>query len=1406
MNTPNGRPSNLLLTGGILAMMIAVGIGGFVFFKYMNNIDVQDLMFDTWVNEKRQLFSMLADDISTPVDISGTPQRNDWITRSGGGTLKWSTTLHEVAGEPLSSPAVVDFNNDGRREIVIASAGDTIYCLEPMSGGYWWQDPWTDDVIDYLGQTPQTSGLDFKPPPIFSSVIVADVTMGDTPEVIIGVKDGALCLGSDGQKLWKKGLTSGYYFSTACITDLEGEWNGNKEDLEIILASDDENRNGWLEAFEVDGGAIFREEAPTGGEGGLIGCSVVASNLAGNFYDGHLSINPDPSKERDTDLIIGNHNRGLRIWSRQGENSEGKPNYDESTSGWLGGHQTYATAAIANTTGGPEYEIYIGCSEGYPVEWTGWGGKLYVYTPDGKKLWDYSTGSSRASIFSSPAIADMQVAKDDPEEKHLDYELVFGSDNGKLYCMNTETRSLLWTFDTGGRCMSSPAILNIDNDDNLEIIIASDSGKIFCLDGDPSDGIDEGISYPGDGPTQDVLWVYDVGVPIGISSAVVADIDLDGQLEVVIGDTEGNVYCIAAGGRSVRGQADWPEFHNDLNRTGFYNPQTSYGVDLYMRRDPVSGIAEPAVKSVQPGQFVTYNITCENTGKGISEMNRDKIHVRLDPNSVPEGWRAWLETPQHGGNENPEYVMLASQETANLVLHVFAPWEGEIGEMARINITANSTLDQWASDRLTTLTILDLFVDFDLNFLKQRDQDPLSVLFNKKWDKINPGTEQVYTISILNKGNLNDTYLLSLSDPPLDTGWDWYFMETGTRVDSVTLTSPIFGTAGSVSGTTRTLKVIVPADALRDTMIPITLKGESLKSLSSNVEQVIKYDELIIVVGEYNELQLKIEDSTKFVNPNSTVEFTLFITNMGNKDVIKVRLMAEGIQSGWTVRYPEEDIAVFQGSTYSVPIRITAPGYARAGTKLVMNIQGVIVGTQFRAQAPLTVIVNHVYDFDASVLQKDGIRVNPGSNAWFNVQISNLGNGEDNIKPTSYEIPMDWNLTFYDSEGFQKYEISLDYQANVFLLGRIRIPFDTRTNWYTVGLNISGEGSFKVIYMRVFVNQTFDLRIRTEDGRTDLRTDIQPKQEKPFVAMISNFGNGQEVVTVRLGRQYDPVREQMEVLQDEWEGRFVAVSNTPDFTTNIRPTDFRSPFVISNVGADVYYIPDRDIANRTGTDIRTITTLTLVLDKGQTAWVHFTIKSPENEIVDTTTVTPVQVSATGIGINDWGVLRINLTVLFPDLAFSGKIEISGGSGGRYRNGDVLTIIVKVVNIGDIVAENVDVQLLIDGQEKKVQTLRTVKNQSDDVKTVIFTWIAVTGTHEIKVVLDPENNIIERADQFQQGGSQNNNEIKRVVRVSGSDFIKVAVSNNPIISTLLIILLAIAILVGAALYLKKKNMI
>ncbi|MGA1866486.1 MAG: CARDB domain-containing protein [Thermoplasmatota archaeon] len=1406
MDRPIAIPHAWLLTVGLMLIMVGASIGGFVLYKYVDDVGADLLIYDTWLNEKRDLLSKLGD-TTVPVDEKGNPMRDDYITRSGGGSLKWMTTLFEGEGEYLSSPAVLDLNNDNDLEVVIASAGDYVFALGP-DGEYYWSQPYSDDIIDYLGQTAGTSGLDFDPPHIFSSVIAADVNLGDTPEIIIGVKDGALCIGDEGKKQWKKGMTTGYYFSTACITDLEGDWTGNKEDLEIVLASDDEGRRGWLEAFEVDGGAIFREEAPTGSEGGLIGCSVVAHDLDGDFWDGPFLINPDVSKERDTELIIGNHDRGLRIWVRQGENAEHKPNYDESTGGNLGGHQTYATSAVANVTGTPECEIFVGCSEGYPRTWTGWGGKLYVYTPGGKKLWDYSTGSSRASIFSSPAIADLQIAKDDPEEKHLDYEVVFGADNGMMYVMNTEFHSLLWSFDTGGRCMSSPAICNIDNDDELEILIGSDSGKVFCFDGDPSDGIDEGVNYPGDGPNQDVLWIYDTQVPIGISSPVVADIDLDGMLEVIIGDQEGHVYCIAAGGRSVKGQEDWTEFHCNLNRTGFYNPQTSYGVDIYPKLDEF-GRPDTMVKSIQPGSFVQFNLTVENTGKGITEMNRDKIYVKIQQESVPDYWSAWLDTPPDKGNDNPDYVRLASQETAHVTLWVYAPWEGDIGEMARINVTANSSSDEWSEDTATTLSVLNLFVDFELFYLKAVDQDPLSELVGRKWDKINPGDDQIYTISIRNKGNLNDTYMLTLSTPPRDAGWNWYFVETGTLNASTSLTAQVLADQfGGISGQTFIVKVECPIEATRDTKIPILLKGVSVLSMSSDIEEITQKDELIMVVGEHNELQLKIEDSTKFVNPNATVEFYLLITNLGNKDVINVLLSVQGRISGWDVKFPEEPIPVYQGQTKTVPIVIRAPNWAQANSKLVLNMIGEIEGApNFKSTAPLTVIVNHVYDFDAVVIEKQGVYVEPGETVWFTMQISNLGNGDDDISPSAFEILLDWNMTFYNKEGFQKYDVTIDFEELIYLYGRIKVPENTRTGLYPVGVNLSGEGSSLVVYVKVFVNQTFDLRVTSIDDDHNISANIRPDQEKPFVIKVSNKGNGLETVTMRLGAQYDHTNDAMGVLYDGWEGKFVAVANTPDFTTNILPYDFREPIVIRNTEWDTYYTPNFTAAAASGTNLDEIREIVLVLDMGQTAWVHLNLKAPAFEVGEPSG-TGIEVAGSGIGPKDYDLTHLTLFVLFPDLEFVGKVEFSGGTSDNYdaKVGDVLTIIVRLMNSGDIPAENVDVQLLIDGVDKKTSTLRTVKNDTEDVKTVIFSWVAEAGEHNIKVVIDPNNNIIESHDQFTRGGEGNNNELKARVDVEGSFVVKELVNDYPVVSTMLIILLAIVILVGAALLLKGSKKI
>jgi len=1385
-----------MLEIGILFLFVAVSFSGIMLFRSMDRTDVDRLVFDRWLNDKREVFREIGPDI--PVDINGDPARDDSLTRSGGGTLEWEQTL--FPGEALSSPALVDLDNNNDMEIVIASAGDAVFALGP-DGRFLWDEPYADDVIDYLGQTTGTSGLDFEPPPIFSSVISADVNLGDTPETIIGVKNGALCIGSDGSKQWRKGMTTGYYFSTPCITDLEGEWTGNKEDLEIILASDDESRRGWLEAFEVDGGAIFREDAPTGGEGGLIGCSVVAHDLDGDFWDGPVLIDPEPSKERDTELIIGNHDRALRIWVRQGENAEGKPNYDEMTSANTGGHQTYATTAIANVTGDPACEIFTGCSEGSLKTWTGWGGRLYCFSSSGKQLRYFSTGNIKASIFSSPAIADLQVAKDDPEEKELKYEVIFGCDNGIMYVLDAEGLNLLWSFDTGGRVLSSPAICNIDNDGELEIVIGSDSGKVFCLDGDPSDGVDEGIAYPGDGSGYDVLWAYDTKDPIGISSPVVADIDLDGKLEVVIGNQEGHVFCISAGGRAVKGQSDWPEFHCDLNRTGFYNPQLSYGVDLYAKKDK-NGRSEPMVRSISPGSEVMYNITVENTGVGISEVNKDIIYVGIQGSSVPVDWRAWLDTPPDRGNDNPGYVRLSSQEKVDLVLHVFAPWEGDIGEMARINVTANSSSNQWARDTLTTMSVFDLFVDFDLGFNRLPSTDPLDPLVGQKWERIGPGEERDFQLTISNKGNLNDSYEIVLSPPPKEAGWNWYFIETKGQKMMVNLTAgALRDVFGGISSKTFTIKVEVPSGAAKDQRIPVQVAGTSVLSRNSKIEEIRKTDTLVMIVGVNRDLVMYSNDPTLHVDPNSSVEFSLYLMNNGNQDLIRVLLSSSQTPKGWTMSSPSGPIEVYQGQSKLVVVKVTAPRYARANEKLVLTITGVIEGSpNYKDEVILTTIVNHVYDFDAVVLNKEGIRIDPGKTQWFAIQVSNLGNTEDILKPSAYQIKLDWNLTFYNVEGYQKYELLLDFDTSMTIKGLLKIPFNTRTGRYDVALNLTGIGSSKIVFLKVFVNQTYDLQVRSLSGSNNLTSQIRPDQERAFTITVSNFGNGPERVALKLGAKFDPVKDQMELLYDGWGGKFVAVANTNDFTTNIRTFDFREPVPISNMVPDVYYTPNYTASSDVVEEIRE---LVLILDKGQTAYVHLVLKAPYFET--SSEIVSVDVSGKGVGgQKDFEVTTLYLELLFPDMKFVDKMVLSGGSGSRNtvaRVGEMVTIQVKVHNTGDIPAEDVDIRLYIDGVEKSTRTLKVLKNDSDDIKTVVFTWVAEAGEHKIKVVIDPDNDVIEV-----QGGEEDDNVLAKTVRVRGSSIVNDVIGDDPIVNVVLILIFAVVIIVGIALLMKKRHMI
>lgn len=89
--------------------------------------------------------------------------------------------------------------------------------------------------------------------------------------------------------------------------------------------------------------------------------------------------------------------------------------------------------------------------------------------------------------------------------------------SNQIYCID-ESGKLIWNASTGGwGVFASPAIADIDNDGNMEVVVGSQQGKLFVLDAE----------------TGHIKWSYYDGTGM-FASPVLADVDGDDYLEMVL--------------------------------------------------------------------------------------------------------------------------------------------------------------------------------------------------------------------------------------------------------------------------------------------------------------------------------------------------------------------------------------------------------------------------------------------------------------------------------------------------------------------------------------------------------------------------------------------------------------------------------------------------------------------------------------------------------------------------------------------------------------------------------------------------------------------------------------------------------------------------------------------------------
>ncbi len=345
---------------------------------------------------------------------------------------------------------------------------------------------------------------------------VADVDGIAGMEVVIGSLDSTIyCLnGATGIVKWSYTTGAGIY-SAATIADVDGIAG-----MDVIIGSMDNK------VYCLDG----------------VAGTVKWSYVTGNWIQSSPAI-ADIDGITGMEVVIGSYDK--KVYCLDGVTGLVKWSYAT-------GNIIYSSPAIADIDKDGNIEVVIGS----------WDKKVYCLNgATGAMKWSYVAGNV---VYSSPSIADI--------DKDGAIEVVFGSLDNKVYCLTGATGLMEWSYTTGDRVYCSPAIADVDDDGNIEVVIGSWDSTAYCLDGATGivkwsyfagGWIHRGVSIAdldGDygecklevllpnattdsliclnGEDGSVLWIKELAKDV--HDIIIADIDNDGCIELVIGTAHAN--------------------------------------------------------------------------------------------------------------------------------------------------------------------------------------------------------------------------------------------------------------------------------------------------------------------------------------------------------------------------------------------------------------------------------------------------------------------------------------------------------------------------------------------------------------------------------------------------------------------------------------------------------------------------------------------------------------------------------------------------------------------------------------------------------------------------------------------------------------------------------------------------
>jgi len=245
---------------------------------------------------------------------------------------------------------------------------------------------------------------------------------------------------------------------------------------------------------------------------------------------------------------------------------------------------------------------------------------LYVLSSNGTLLWNFTTEKPTMPLLDG-GITTMATIADIDNDNSL--EVLFGTDGGYLYCLDAATGELVWRYrdprtqnNTTISVDGSPAVARLPNG---TCVVVFGQYVARWSDDDPYNGL-----YALRGDDGSLLWNFTTEYGV-CSSPAIADVDNDGELEVVFGSNEDLMRSL-----NLRtGHLEWATLLRGGNSVIWSNP--------FLMDTDGDGVIEIYVMTLAGDLYVLDGATGEKVLLGIfRDSNASPVLADLDGDGIIE--------------------------------------------------------------------------------------------------------------------------------------------------------------------------------------------------------------------------------------------------------------------------------------------------------------------------------------------------------------------------------------------------------------------------------------------------------------------------------------------------------------------------------------------------------------------------------------------------------------------------------------------------------------------------------------------------------------------------------------------------------------------------------------------------